>query len=204
MEFQRQHAGRRGQELIRRVGRAAWLLLAPAVLWAAGCYTLPTFGPAADKPPTGQACQVVATWMRDVVTTADVVHGGTPMPGLAGRVYLFGPDVDYPLAGDGGLVVDLYDDGHPIPDKGPPLIEEWRIDPATLHRLLKRDAIGWGYTVFLPFAKARPELTRVHTRVCYQPPQGSPLYAEGASMTIGAGDAAAGPAVAGRGQKVVR
>jgi hypothetical protein len=180
------------------------LLLAPLVLWVTGCTALPALWPTSDKPPTGPACQVMATWVRDVVTTPDPVHQGAPTLGLAGRVYLFGPEVDYPLAGDGGLVVDLYDDSHPVAGQGPKLIEEFRFDPATLHRLLKRDVIGWGYTVFMPWSTYRPDITQVHMRVCYQPHEGAPLYAEGASMTLGTGDAATGPAVAGRLQKPVR
>jgi hypothetical protein len=142
-------------------------------------------------------------WVRDVVTAPDTVHGGTPTPGLAGRVYLFGADGDCPVAGDGGLVIDLYDDGQKVPGQGPRLIEEFKFDPVNLKRLLKRDPIGWGYTLFLPWGTYRPDITQVHLRVCYLPHDGAPLYTEGATMSLGAGDLA-GPAVAARSPKPLR
>src|SRR5262249_19841415 len=54
----------------------------------------------------------------------------------------------------------------------------------TLRRLLKKDRIGWGYTLFLPWSTYRPEVTQVRLRVCYQPAQGSPIYAAESSTSL--------------------
>src|SRR5207248_1559588 len=77
------------------------LLGALAVLFPllAGCVTLDSF--CGDAPPRGIPCQLVVTWHNQVAFTANTAAGGAPMPGLAGRLYLFGTNVDYPLAGDG-------------------------------------------------------------------------------------------------------
>lgn len=137
-----------------------------------------------DGPPTGTVCQVAATWQREIVFTADPAHGGAPTPGLAGRVYFFGPRVDFPLAGDGTLIVDLYDGSKGDPTATPVPLEEWRIDKATLGRLIRRDTIGWGYTVFLPWGTYRPDLTQVRLRARYEPPHGAPIYSESTAITL--------------------
>src|SRR5208337_2466794 len=97
------------------------------------------------------------------------------LPGLAGRLYLFGPNIDYPLAGDGRLTVDLFND-EPEAGKEPKLLEQWRIDKDTLKRLLKKDTIGWGYTLFLPWGTYKPEITHVHLRLRYDPAHGTPIF----------------------------
>ena len=83
-----------------------FLPLASLFLLLAGCMTTGSFlgsdGPASD------ICRVVVAWHPEVIFTPDPVHGGQPTPGLAGRVYLFGEQIDYPRVGDGSLVVDLY------------------------------------------------------------------------------------------------
>ncbi len=87
------------------------------------------------------------------------------------------------MIGDGKLVVDLYQG--PIPRTGDPRpLEEWRFDPATLKGLAKRDFLGWGYTVPLPWGTYRPDLTCVQMKVRYEPAKGTPLYAEGAPMAV--------------------
>src|SRR5579885_875781 len=132
-----------GPRLGRRLAACCPLL---ALVLTSGCVGLNPFV-AADAPPQGKVCQVVATWNSKVVTAEDPCHGGAATPGLAGRVYLFGPQIDFPMQGDGGMVVDLYDQT----SGKPAMLEEWRLDPATLQRLLRKDVIGWGYTVFLPW-----------------------------------------------------
>jgi hypothetical protein len=110
---------------------------------------------------------------------------------LTGRLYLFGPQIDYPLAGDGSLIVELYAASPPAqpsptsaaqPSSPPPAelqrLERWELDKATLHKLLRKDPIGWGYTLFLPWGSYRSDLTQVKLRVCYQPQRGTPLYAD--------------------------
>lgn len=134
--------------------------------------------PAGDGPPKGDVCQVAATWSNQVMFTPDPTHNGNPTPGIVGRLYLFGPTVGLPLGGDGSLVVDLYDEGQgPITPETLPL-EEWHIDKDTLQRLQRRDFMGWGYTVFLPWGTYKPEISKIRLRVRYQPTNATPLYAE--------------------------
>jgi hypothetical protein len=153
-----------------------------ALGFAPGCVTLNTLVSGGECPPTGVPCQVVATWHKYIVWTPDPVNGGVPTPGLAGRLYLFGPEIGRPIVSDGSLVVDLYDHtagGQPV------LLEEWRIDSDTLRRLLRRDPIGWGYTLFLPWGTYNPAITRVELKVRYHPVNGiAPLYAQSSPWTF--------------------
>ena len=151
---------------------------------ASGCVPLESFLAQVAPPPGAAVCQVVATWQNKVMFTPDPVHGGTLTPGLAGRLYLFGPQIDFPLVGDGAVVIDLYDDNPAGAGKPPVHLERWQIDRDTLKRLLRQDAIGWGYTLFLPWATYKPETTHVRLTLCYVPAQGIPLYAPPTTLTL--------------------
>ena len=53
-----------------------------------------------------------------------------------------------------------------------------------MQRLLKRDFVGWGYTIPLVWPDLSPTVRSVRVKVCYQPSKGAPLYSEGEPMTI--------------------
>ena len=127
---------------------------------------------------------MIATWNHEVVVTPDPAHNGAPTPGIAGRIYLFAQEVGIPLIGDGTVTVDLYDDSPKAAGKPPVLIEEWRLDKDTLHRLARKDVVGWGYTVFLPWGTYKPDTTQVHMTVCYKPAKGTPLYASASPLNL--------------------
>jgi hypothetical protein len=161
-----------------------------ALALSAGCIGTRPFFVVENKegPPV---CHVMTSWEPRVLYTPDPTHGGTPTPGLAGRLYLFGSMIGQPLVGDGSLVVDLYDD-IPVDAGGKgKLIEKWALDKDTLKRLLRHDTIGDGYTLFLPWGTYRPDITKVHLKVSYQPSKGSPLFDSGS--TIALNDNNAGP-----------
>jgi hypothetical protein len=185
---------------VNRGVRALALLLAPlALLPSAGCVTLGPLLPGSDGAAGTAPCQVVAWWSNQVMWTPDPTHGGALTPGLAGRVYLFGPEIDFPLIGDGALVVDLLDPTAVTPDGSPVLLEEWRLDRDTLKRLLKRDMVGWGYTVFLPWGTYKPEVNRIQLMVRFEPTNrpNLPLYAQSATLTL-AQEEPTGPALTKR------
>jgi hypothetical protein len=152
---------------------------------AAGCVETMPFLVTHHMAPAVPVCQVVAAWCPEVVSTPDPSKGGAPVRGLAGRVYLFGQEVGAPLAGDGTLVVSLFEESaaHAKTDAALPL-EEWRFDKETLKRLQRQDAVGWGYTVFLPWGTYRPEMTQVRLRLRYEPPGGSPLYNDSGVLVL--------------------
>ncbi|HZU35614.1 MAG TPA: hypothetical protein VFA18_06895 [Gemmataceae bacterium] len=171
-------------------GRSSRLWLASAcaalgLIGATGCASFDALGVVTKVATPEPACQVAATWSPDVMFVPDPAHMGQPGPGIAGRVYLFGPKIGYPTTAEGTLLVELFNDaGAPPPGVARAPIEKWTFDKDTLKRLLRKDAIGEGYTIFLPWGSYRPTITRVHLRVCFQPVQGTPLYSEGSPMTL--------------------
>ncbi len=167
-------------------GRGLAAGLAVLVLAVAGCTTTEPFLGCGAQPPPAPVYQVVATWRSEVAYAADPTHGGVPGPGLAGRLYLFGPQIDFPVVGDGSVVVDLYNESPGVGTGEPVMLEQWRIDRDTLKRLLRKDVIGWGYTLFLPWGTFKPEITQVRLRLRYDPAKGTPLFAESAPLTINA------------------
>jgi hypothetical protein len=181
--------------------RRSLVLAGAFLLLSAGCVSTDPVAEVPEKPPIGTPCQLVATWSKDIAVTPDPANRGQPTPGLTGRLYLFGPELGHPMLGDGGsVVIDLFDDRPTGEGKAPVLLEEWRIDKDTLKRLARRDTVGWGYTLFLPWGTYKPDITQIHMRVRYEPPQGMPLYLESSSMALaqpgGSPTAIPGPAVA--------
>jgi len=150
---------------------------------AAGCATTGSWLTSSNEAPTGPVCQAVADWANHVAYAPDPVHNGRPTPGIAGRLYLFGPEMSNSLAGEGSVVVDLYDETHPAKPDAPPL-EEWRFDKETLKRLQRRDWFGEGYTLFLPWGTYRPDITKVRLQLSFHPVKGTPLYAPTSNITL--------------------
>jgi hypothetical protein len=155
-----------------------------AVALTTGCVTLPTIGSLKDRKPHGEICQAVATWQREVVFSPDPTRGGARTPGVAGRLYLFGQEIKEPLIAEGHVVVDLYDETGLAQGKPSVLLEQWRLDNATLKQLERRDAIGWGYNLYLPWGTYRPDIAQVRLRTRYEEPGSPPIYAEGPPIML--------------------
>jgi hypothetical protein len=178
----------------RRAARA-WLLPLACCLAPAGCVSVGTWLHPGERPPTGPVTQTAAMWDPHVTFTPDVMHGGTPTPGLAGRLYLVGPaDGDVrdgaPRVGDGALTVLLYNDDAVGGGGGPALLEYWQIDHDKLKLFLHKDMFGWGYSLFLPLSRYDPAIKHVHMMVCYQPRQGTPVYTPSRTLTLQGADEA--------------
>lgn len=178
---------RRTDAALARGARPRWRFgLAAAVVLAVipGCFGLDQMvshsSPIA-KAPTGNVAQVQAMWENHVITTQDVVNNGRPLVGLAGQVYFFGEDIGYPLGGKGTLTVDAREFQ---PDGTAKLIERWEIDPATLAKLGRKDRIGWGYTVFLPWSTFRPDITRLQLQLKFVPETGIPIFSTPTTVSL--------------------
>lgn len=155
------------------------ILLAPL----AGCVVTNPFQASKEEPPTGFAQKIEAAWEGRVMTTQDIVNQGVPLKGIAGRLYLFGAD-GFPLVGEGSVTVDLCDVTPETTGGQPKLLERWEIDRETLRKLAKKDMIGWGYTLFLPWSTYRPEINRVQLQVRYAPDKGLPLFSSQSVVSL--------------------
>lgn len=181
---------------IRQSLRSALCL--SAFLLSQGCVTMPVDKSPAEKAPAEKKptkhvrkihkgakvpCQLVSTWKNEVIHVADPVHGGSPTPGLAGRFYLFGEEVDSPIEAEGTLIVDLYDLSKG-PSAAPAPLENWQIDPLTLKKLKRKDPVGEGYTLFLPWATYRPDITRIQLKLKYDAGGEFPLYGDTGPISL--------------------
>ena len=92
-----------------------------------------------DAPPKGTPAQVNVAWHNQVIFAPDPVRGGVNSPGLVGRLYLFGPDMGYPFAGDGQVAIDLFDPSQPDKDGNPKQLERWVLKQDMLAQCLRRD-----------------------------------------------------------------
>ena len=57
-------------------------------------------------------------------------------------------------------------------------------DQAEFQRLLRRDAIGWGYTLVLPWGTYRPGMKSVPLKVCSETLNGAPFYVAGILLML--------------------
>jgi hypothetical protein len=166
-----------GQSFATVPGLCRWAALALVlVLLATGCVETKSFLNLGGEPtPKGTVHQVVVTWQNDINYSPDPTRGGSLTPVMAGRLYLFGPDIGFPLEGDGKVVVEMYNES---PGAGLAPLERWQLDQTTLKRLLRKDMIGWGYTLVLPWGSYRPDITQVRMKVGYEPAKGWAVFSE--------------------------
>ncbi len=168
------------EALSSRLTLKAGALLA-ALLCAPGC-TLDQYWTTKDGSPTGGApCYVATAWLNRVQYTPDVVNDGAPTPGLVCRLYIFDESETHPMVGDGSVTITLFDDTHG-PAAGP--LEQWYIDPAALKKFLKKDVVGQGYTLFLPWKSCAAEVVKTHLTVKYEPATGTPLFGPVTPLTL--------------------
>jgi hypothetical protein len=171
--------------------------LAAALALSAGCASLAYHYP--EHPPVGVPCKLALQMKPELVETQDSVNGGAQLRGLAGRVFLIQDlATAHPITCDGELIVDLYDDRPTTAGGQPVRLERWVFSDPILKQLIRKDATGWGYTLFLPWVKTyRPDITLVHLQAAFTP-KGSvvPLFENSPSIALAQGNFSAPPGVA--------
>lgn len=168
-------------------GKGAGLALAAAAL-STGCESLEkhsakegfNMGFLKKKEPP---VQVVSTWKPEVVFVPDPANQGRPNPGLVGRVYLFQQDMGTASTWDGKLEVDLYDLGV-AQGTAPTHMERWEYDGASLAKLVRKDPIGEGYTLFLPWGTYREDVQKVQLKLKFDYGGTFPLYGDTGPITL--------------------
>ncbi len=151
---------------------ALWAPLILAYL-STGCATLPVElgGPAPPEP----VVQILAVWQNSVMQAADPLKGGAPYPCLAGKLYLFAQgDTGRTLVGNGRVTNELFDEssGKQVS------LHRWDYPADVMHKLGKKDVLGWCYMMPLPLPEGIPPLSKVRIRTGYIPAKGTPVYNE--------------------------
>lgn len=131
------------------------------------------------EPPV----QIVSTWKPEVVFVADPANQGRPNPGLAGRVYLFQQDLGTSATWDGKLEIDLFDLGV-AQGTVPVHLERWEYDAASLSKLIRKDPIGDGYTLFLPWGTYREDIQKIQLKLKFDHGGTFPLYGDTGTITL--------------------
>jgi hypothetical protein len=131
------------------------------------------------EPPV----QIVSTWKPEVIFVPDPANQGNPNPGLAGRIYLFQSDLGKSTTCEGKLDIDLYDLG--VVNGGAPVhLERWEYDSASLAKLIRKDPIGDGYTVFLPWGSYRSDIQKIQLKLRFDHGGSFPIYADTGPITL--------------------
>ncbi|HQR09549.1 MAG TPA: hypothetical protein PLN21_22195 [Gemmatales bacterium] len=150
-----------------------------------GCQSMSFTAPWTESAPIGNPTEVVAIWQDGVDVQLDANHGGLPIPGFAGRVVFMqssnGQSGQSVLV-NGPVKILLYDDR---PVQGPPEpLETWTIKPEHLPLLVKKDMMGWGYSIWLPWNTYRKDIQNVKMTVEYTDAAGNKLLSVPGSIQI--------------------
>jgi hypothetical protein len=162
--------------------RLGVLLLGLAGLLSAGCVGLNVQTNQDAPNGSDSACELGVRWRPEVAYAPDPANGGQQTPGLVGRVYLFNKKM-LPVEGEGSLHVELSD----AAVNPPKALEQWNFDAVTLQKYQRKDAVGPGYSVFLPWSTYSKDITNVVLKVAFKPVKGSPLFASPASVLLDGG-----------------
>jgi hypothetical protein len=115
-------------------------------------------------------------WQNSIAIGPDAANGGNPVPILAGRMHLFGTNMDFPILAEGGIRVEVYDETTGVPTPAP--VFTWDIEAKDMPKLMRRDVVGVGYTVLLPWPTYQPTINRIRVRLAYMQPGTLPIYTE--------------------------
>jgi hypothetical protein len=153
-----------------------------------GCTVMETAGlyKAPEVPPPA-VDELLTRWDPYVRFASDTVNPGHTIPGLAGRVYLFNEQLRDGVDAQGHITATLFD-MTPVAAGGAPVqVAIWDFDPQSLKKMKKKDMIGDGYTLFLPWEEYRPEIRQVKLKLAYVNKQGQPQYSDESVMTLQTG-----------------
>ena len=131
---------------------------------------------------TGPVHQVFSYWNNEVMQDQPGAVGGKNLPGLAGRVYLFGPKVKYPVVaqGDAKILVEMT---YQRPGNKTQTLQ-YEFPKHYLDQLLSRDLVGWGYTIPLPWEVYQPGVKEVTLKVAYCPEKGNAVISSPSTIVL--------------------
>jgi hypothetical protein len=163
--------------------RAALAGLALAALAPLGCLgknaPKTTFTP---PPPQGK---LVSIWGKKIQYADDPFHGGELVAGLAGRIYLIGPgEAGIPFIGDGSMLIDLWDSTPHGAGSKPKMTDHYIFPPEMLIQFAKKDIWGDGYSIFIPWANYRPDITQIYVNVLYTSAAGEKYFGGSGTFSL--------------------
>jgi len=139
--------------------------------------------PGAPEFKPASAGRLVSTWEKKINYAPDSSRGGAIIPGLVGRVYLFGPDIKDPVIGDGSLIIDLFD-ASSRGNEPPTMLEQYRFPAEVLRQFAKKDIFGHGYSIFIPWATYRPDITHLFLMMRYDSPKDGSFFHQSGTFAL--------------------
>jgi hypothetical protein len=172
--------------------RAGWLLLGGVLLCPLiGCTGFQSMctndwlnAKWIDSSPEQPVHHLLSRWDNRVKMVEDTVNRGSAVPVLAGVLYLFNDQTHSCVDARGSVVVQLHDITHVAAGKPAEKMAEWRFDAERLRMLKRKDRIGEGYVLALPWYEYRPDIKEVRLQICYLPEKGTPRNSEPQNVTL--------------------
>lgn len=158
--------------------------LAGLALMPLGCFNLGKHYAKTETAKPAPKGRLVSTWDKRIVYAPDAFRGGAIIPGIVGRVYLFGADMAVPYIGDGGLLIDLWDSSPRGSDSAPKQIEHFIISPEVFKEFAKKDVIGDGYSIFFPWPTYRPDITQIYITMLYTSAAGEKYFHQSGTFAV--------------------
>jgi hypothetical protein len=165
--------------------------MAALSLWgltlAFGCATIDKNMPTMLSTASGPH-RVDVVWSKHVEQIPDPTRNGAPSPAVTGHLYVFSNDKSgKPIAAEGKLTIELFDDGAAGNGPGTKLLEQTIFPPDVLARLKTQDQLGIGYSIGVPCPAAAQ---RVHLAARFEPAgAGQPLSSISEVITLDRGAA---------------
>ena len=131
---------------------------------------------------------VIVRWDNNIRTAQNPLTHTSVIPGMIGRVYLLSDETTQACEAHGTIVVGMLDMTPVTSGKPPVPIAEWMFDSETLKQLKKKDPVGVGYTLFLPWEGYRPEIMKVKLLVKYVTQKGATHLADPSLVSLQTGD----------------
>jgi hypothetical protein len=133
----------------------------------------------------GQGARLTASWNNKVIYAPDPVHGGNPVPGLMGKLWVFGPDESVPLSLDGEIFVGAWDNSAVANGGEPVLLEVWHLDPEAVRKLRRKDFFGGeAYNLFLPWSQYTVDLRQINVVARFNEADGRSLVSTPEILTL--------------------
>src|SRR3954467_11556449 len=92
-------------------------------------------GLAAAPARPGQGARLTASWNNKVIYAPDPVHGGNPVPGLMGKLWVSGPAEAAPRRLAGEVFVGAWDNSRTAEGGEPVLLEVWHMGPEAARKV---------------------------------------------------------------------
>lgn len=129
--------------------------------------------------PPSATHRVQACFEDRLVAAEDAFNRGAKIAGLSGTVYLFANESNQTIEARGTIEVEAYDVASATKRAA------WTLDARSLEKLKRKDLVGVGYRLFLPWEGDARDVKLV---VTYRPAKGNACQAEPARLSLRNGD----------------